>query len=348
MESSQRLSYLFHRYLENNCTPQEKEEFFALIGQAEHDDTLRRLIADTWNEDLPAYHQDKARADTLLRHIISRREPESPSAAAGSASRIFTGSFRLRAILFNRWAAAVLVIVLLSTLTLYYRHGSTSTSTVLLPRPSLAVQHPPADRCITLPDGSKVLLHKTAQLDFRTGFSATLREVTLHGEAYFDIRRDTRPFIVHTGAIRTTVLGTAFNIDANNEQYIVITVTKGKVKVENGKGEYSILRRNEQLSVDSAQNHLQKMAVDAGEALVWKKTYLLFNDVPMREAMDELAQRYHLSIVFTNPAAENCPVTASFTGGESPEQMINVLSKINNMEYTIDHGRIAITGEGCK
>ena len=64
--------------------------------------------------------------------------------------------------------------------------------------------------------------------------------------------------------------------------------------------------------------------------------------------MQELEQRYHVAIVFTNPASENCPVTASFTGGESFEEIIKVLSKINNMEYTFGHGTVEITGEGCK
>jgi len=204
----------------------------------------------------------------------------------------------------------------------------------------------PADHCITLPDGSKILLHKNAKLDYQSGFTASRREVTLHGEAYFDIHKDTRPFIVHTGAIRTTVLGTAFDIDANDERDIVITVTKGKVKVENAKGEFSILHRNEQLSVDSAR--LQKAPVNAGAALVWKKSWLLFNDVPMREAMDTLSKRYHLSVTYSNPAAESCPVTATFSGGETLGEMINVLSKINNMNFTIDRDHVLITGDGCK
>lgn len=348
MEASKRLAYLFRRYMEKNCTPQEKEEFFTLLLQAEHDDTLRRLIADTWNEDLPSYPQDKARADIILRQIISRREPESPSAAAPSRSSILAGSLRsgLRAILFNRWAASVLGIILLSTLTVHFHHRAHSAPAVLLPPPTVAVQAPSADRCITLPDGSKILLHKTAQLDYRTGFTATTREVTLHGEAYFDIHRDSRPFIVHTGAIRTTVLGTAFNIDAHNEQNIVITVTKGKVKVDNGKGEYSILRRNEQLFIDSAR--LQKTQANVREALAWKKAWLLFNDIPMREAMDTLATRFHLTVTFSNPAAESCPVTATFNGAESLGEMVNVLSKINNMNFSIDRDHVLISGDGCK
>jgi ferric-dicitrate binding protein FerR (iron transport regulator) len=193
-----------------------------------------------------------------------------------------------------------------------------------------------------------VLLNQDARLDYQKGLGSGTREVTLHGEAYFAIHRDPRPFIVHTGLIRTTVLGTAFNINALTDRNIVITVTKGKVKVENGAGEYSILRRNEQLRLDSLHTRLQKIPVNAGEVLAWKKPYLIFNDVTMKEAMDELSSRFHTSIVFTNPAAENCPVTASFTEGQSLEAIIKVLSKINNMDYAIDHGEILISGEGCK
>ena len=330
--------------MDKTCTPEEKDEFFSLMLHASHDDQLRRLIADTWNEDLPAYSQDKARADAILQRILKRREPKSSSET--DAPVIPMGS-RLRFSLVNRWAAAVGIVVI-PLLLFHFLHPSPPKPAIVLSSPILAAPSPSADRCITLPDGSKVLLHQDARLDFHTGFTTARREVTLHGEAYFDIHRDARPFIVHTGVIRTTVLGTAFNIDANNERQIVITVTKGKVKVENGRGEVSILRRNEQLSVDSIRLHLQKSTVDAAVALSWKKTYWLFNDVPLHEAMDELAQRYPLSVLYTNPAAANCPVTASFTAGESVEAMIEVLAKINNMDYTFDHGRVTITGEGCK
>ncbi|HXB09605.1 MAG TPA: FecR domain-containing protein, partial [Puia sp.] len=228
----------------------------------------------------------------------------------------------------------------------YLLHRPPNPAVLLSPPPATAALSLPADHCITLPDGSTILLHKNATLDYQSGFTSAAREVTLHGEAYFDIRRGTRPFIVHTGPIRTTVLGTAFDINANDERDIVITVTKGKVKVENAKGEYSILHHDEQLSVDSA--HLQKMQVNVREALAWKKTWLLFNDVPLREAMDTLARRYHLTVAFTNAAAQTCPVTATFSGAESLDEMINVLSKINNMAYAIDHDRVTITGDGCK
>jgi ferric-dicitrate binding protein FerR (iron transport regulator) len=347
MEAPQRLAYLFRRYVERTCSPEEKEEFFSLLLQPGQDDQLRRLIAETWNEDHPTWSQDKTRADSILREILSRRATEFPPALPDPKTPLFSSiQTGLRSILFSRRAASVFGLIVLTTLGYrFFRHSQPASPTIAAQAPVAATIRP-ADHCITLPDGSKILLHKTAQLDYQSGFSSRAREVTLHGEAYFDIHRDTRPFIVHTGSIRTIVLGTAFNIDAKDERDIVITVTKGKVKVENANGDFSILRRNEQLSVDSSR--LQKVRGNVREALAWKKTWLLFNDVPMREAMDTLAGRFHLNVVYTNPAAQNCPVTATFSGTETVDEMINVLSKINNMDYVIAHDRITIRGEGCK
>jgi len=346
MDVSQRLTYLFRRYLSKECTPTERNELFELLLQSEHDETLRRLIDETWKNDFPAYIQDKQTANSILHHIVSRREPETPPAENEDSAPISSRSLshRSRNIHFSRWAAAVLGIALITFLALYHR----PTPSRPTPLPVLAVAQPKTDRCLTLSDGSTVLLNQDARIDYQKGFNKKTREVTLHGEAYFAIHHDPRPFIVHTGSIRTIVLGTAFNIKAPNEQDIVITVTKGKVKVENDAGEYSILRRNEQLRLDSLHTRLKKIPVNAGEVLTWKKPYLIFNDVTMKEAVDELAVRFHADIVFTNPAAENCPVTASFTERESLEAIIKVLSKINNMEYTIDHGHVRISGEGCK
>jgi transmembrane sensor len=343
MEASQRLAYLFRRYFNKESTPAEQNELFELLLRSEHDATLRRLIDETWKEDLPTYVQDKLTADAILRHIVSGREQETPPFASDDPTPVRSLS-RRRILRYSGWAASLLGITLLGFLT-FYSHRSTPAHPA--PPPVLAVK-PPINRCITLPDGSTVLLNQDARLDYPKGLSSKTREVTLHGEAYFAIHHDPRPFIVHTGLIRTTVLGTAFNINALTDRNIVITVTKGKVKVENSTGEYSILRRNEQLRLDSLHTRLQKIPVNAGEVLTWKKPYLIFNDVTMKEAMDELSSRYHTSIVFTNPAAENCPVTASFTEGQTLEAIVKVLSKINNMDYAIDHGEVLISGEGCK
>jgi len=326
----ERLTYLFYRYYENLSTPSEKEELFQLLLHPEYDALLRDLIDETWAKDLPSHLQDPQTADKILQYII-RQQP-----AVHLPVR--------RKPIFFRYAAAILILLSVSGLTYYLFRPHTA-----VPAPALAdISKPVSDQCITLSDGSKVLLHKNAHIDFDPAFSGRTREITLVGEAYFDIRHDTRPFIVHTGRITTTVLGTAFNINAHEKNFTV-TVLKGKVKVDNGTGDYSILKRNEQLMVDPINYKLKKIQVNAKEEIAWKKPYLLFNDVSMKEAMEELQQRFRVTLTLANPAAESCHVTASFTQGESLEQIIRVLSKINNMEYKlIPGGGFELDGEGCK
>jgi ferric-dicitrate binding protein FerR (iron transport regulator) len=333
MEPSNRLAYLFFRYYEKKATQQEKDELFELLRHGENDEAVKRLIEETWAQDLPLYKQENTTANKILEYIISRQPPV-----------IHQHSLPNR-YLYLRYAAAILVAVLASFFTYHYYflrpvHHS--------PAPlANAAAAPPTDQCLTLSDGSKVLLHKGARIHFDSVFTGRTREVELNGEAYFDIRHDARPFIVHTRNITTTVLGTAFNIDEHDKD-IVITVTKGKVRVDNGKGDFGILRRNEQITVDQVHNKLKKTKVDAGEVIAWKKPYLLFNDASMKEAVLELEQRFHVTITLTNPALENCNVTATFTGGEPLEQVIKVLSKINNMDYRMIGSHIELNGEGCK
>jgi ferric-dicitrate binding protein FerR (iron transport regulator) len=300
-----------------------------MLRQAELDEILRQLIDETWEQDLPDYPQKKENALAILEHITRQRPVVMPRRT-------------IRKIYF-RYAAAFLIVVFAGFLRYYFHFRPHAR-----PIPLAATPAPAADQYLTLSDGSKVLLHKGAHIEYQHEFTSKTREVYLSGEAYFDIRHDKRPFIVHTGGIRTTVLGTAFNINALDKN-ITVTVAKGKVKVENDNGEFSILKRNEQIIVDITHNSLKKKVVNANEIIAWKKSYLILNDVSMSEAVQELEQRFHVSISLVNPALGNCNVTATFIREEPLEQIINVLSKINNMEYKIiNPTNIELSGEGCK
>jgi ferric-dicitrate binding protein FerR (iron transport regulator) len=89
---------------------------------------------------------------------------------------------------------------------------------------------------ITLLDGSVVTLKDGSRLNLKNNFSGNTREITLEGEAFFEIAHNPKkPFIIHTGSVKTTVLGTSFSIKAiPGETSITVAVTEGKVKVEDG------------------------------------------------------------------------------------------------------------------
>ena len=83
-----------------------------------------------------------------------------------------------------------------------------------------------------LPDGSTVIISAGSKLNYSSSFGdIRKREVYLEGQAYFDISHNaSKPFIVHTGKIETTVLGTAFDIKAwPANADVIVTVIRGKV-----------------------------------------------------------------------------------------------------------------------
>jgi hypothetical protein len=82
---------------------------------------------------------------------------------------------------------------------------------------------------ITLPDGSRVFLNSESSISYPEFFSKDKREISLTGEAFFDVTRDeNRPCIIHSGNVVTKVLGTSFNIQAFDGKDILVTVATGK------------------------------------------------------------------------------------------------------------------------
>lgn len=246
-------------------------------------------------------------------------------------------------------AAAVLLVAIGTAVFFYYYNTKPA------PVRGALVQQTPASpaiadhRYIRLPDGSRVLLNAGSQLQYPNSFGAT-REVHLTGEGYFDIRHDaTKPFIVVAGNTKTVVLGTAFDIKAfPGESNVVVTVTRGKVRVEKDNKTVGVLVRNEQLVVNDNNSSPVKETVNTNTAIAWKQDDILLDDARLRDAAKDLEQRFHCSISFNQPALENCRVTASFLHHETLNQIIQVLARINSMSYRFENdSTIMLSGEGC-
>ena len=86
---------------------------------------------------------------------------------------------------------------------------------------------------IELPDGTQVWLNVGSRIKYDENYGKENRELTLVGEAYFDVARDAnKPFILHTGKMDVKVLGTVFNVkaypgDATTEAALI----KGSIEV---------------------------------------------------------------------------------------------------------------------
>lgn len=205
-------------------------------------------------------------------------------------------------------------------------------------------------RYAVLVDGSRVVLNAGSTLE-DVGERRVMR---LKGEAYFDVERDEqRPFVIYTGKVKTTVLGTSFNIKAEpGSDEVVVSVTTGRVKVEEEKKErlLGVLTENEQMVYSGTKEEVKKEVVNAKEVVMdWAKKDMVFEEEAFESVVEVIGRRYGVRIEFKNSSLKNCKVKASFSGTEPLKNVLDVLTTISNSKYVEEKsGVFFIMGEGCE
>lgn len=199
-----------------------------------------------------------------------------------------------------------------------------------------------------LSDGTKVYLNGESKILFPQAFSHTTREVTVTGEAFFEVVKDVKPFIVHATQIKTEVLGTSFNIKNPEGGAVEVTLVEGSVNIVTPSGKSSILKPNQQAVVPFNTAEIITKEVNILRYTSWKDNILYFEQTTLKEAISTLESWYAVRIDIQNPALEKCVITAKY----QDEPLGNVLSSFQfllSLNITrMDEGHFTITGKGCK
>jgi ferric-dicitrate binding protein FerR (iron transport regulator) len=203
---------------------------------------------------------------------------------------------------------------------------------------------------ITLPEGTKVSLNLESSIKYSSRFDTPTREVSLAGEAFFEVQRDTiRPFIIKAGDIYVEVLGTSFNVKAyEDDDQIEVTVESGKVAVYRigDKENQVILVRGEKAVFDRGLSQLEAMENNNINYNAWKTRRVVFEDTPMSEVVRIVNEMYHSNIQLSGDALADCPVTTEFDN-QSLETILNVLATTLNLTVSTEGALVIISGEGC-
>ena len=190
-------------------------------------------------------------------------------------------------------------------------------------------------KTIILPDGSKVFLNAATTIRFPSHFTSGNREVTLIGEAYFEVIHNAeKPFLIYTGKVKTQVLGTSFNVKAYaNEPKITIAVTSGKVGVVAGKSTI-MLTPNQTANYDPKEDRLLKgTTTDASSMKAWTNGTLIFRNQTLNEITRTLVRRYNTNIVIQNDHIARAILNARFDKNESLENVIGILCSYVDARY---------------
>ncbi len=197
-----------------------------------------------------------------------------------------------------------------------------------------------ADSLLLLKDGTRVTLSPHATLSYPGTFTGVSREVTLHGDAFFEVSaRRELPFMIHLPhELRVYVTGTSFTIRQRPAE-VVIDLKEGHVLFFN------------------PTDTLRLTAGNTGSYLVTKKTFLLqqiapltgsfnFTNASLEAVARQLNQHFQVHIQLQNAALAHCQFSAGFEG-QTLNEILEAISATFNLNYTIENKNIYINGTAC-
>lgn len=163
--------------------------------------------------------------------------------------------------------------------------------------------------CITLPDSSKVWLNSNSSLRYPTRFIGRNRNVSLKGEAFFDVEKHRgRTFCVTAEGMKIEVLGTEFNIEAypDRGRELRTTLLSGSVGVTycnaTGQEQKDILSPGEQLSYNPERRTSTTRIVNPRTVSSWKDGHIILENTPLQEALRMIENRYNVKFLIRNNA----------------------------------------------
>jgi ferric-dicitrate binding protein FerR (iron transport regulator) len=234
---------------------------------------------------------------------------------------------------------------------------------------------------LELPDGSIAWLNASSSITFPTAFINKERIVLITGEVYFEVNpnpvslgagQQKKPFIVYVnqqaggkcaGAM-VEVMGTHFNINGyGDEPVIKTTVLQGKVRVSNQlrpvtdivqavksshkkvaaqpDEQSAVLIPGQQARVNGdGQLELIKYA-DIQEVMAWHKDLLIFNDLHIKQIMQQISRQYDYEVEYKEPVTGH--YTLSMTRQSTVEQVLEALELSGGISFDIDGPKIIVS-----
>ena len=181
---------------------------------------------------------------------------------------------------------------------------------------------------VVLPDGSRVRLNGGTRIVYPALFGDE-RRVEVDGEAYFEVEHDARrPFVVVTGQVVSTVLGTTFNVHAYSEdENYQITLATGSLLVDGDPESRSVrLRPGEQGFFERTSGLLSLRRVNVEQVLSWQEDRLYFRAEPLASIARSLERQFNVSIAIPDERLRRICFTGEFVEGENIPEIMRIIS----------------------
>ena len=192
---------------------------------------------------------------------------------------------------------------------------------------------------LVLSDGTKVWLNADSKIKYPVSFGKDKREVSLHGEGYFEVAKDsTRPFIVSTEKMDVKVLGTTFDVNTyEDEGKSFVVLVEGLVEVSAGKGESRIITPGHMAEVNmyDTQAKIQISKCDAEHYIAWKNGNFSFRNASLTEILKRVSRYYDVTVIREQVFEEEY-YTGDVSSYVSLESLLAVIESSTSVSFKVE------------
>jgi len=323
------------KYIADSCSDEEFEAFAHWVEEAGEQEEDKEWIYEHWkafNPEQTAQHEVKY--DTLLdkiHHKINLQNTVNKAPKRFTFSTLGSWFSRAAAILFIPLLG--LVVYLLSVNNFQNRQFAAITVD------SLEIVSPIGSQTILqLSDGTEVTLNYGSRMKYPRNFSGDTREITLSGEAYFNVAHNPeKPFVVKTRELNVTALGTAFNVHAyNDDATIATTLVEGKVVVDkmlpdNSMSRMGIMVPGQHMQYNKNTNQVKSTKGNIEKYIAWTEGKMVFDNSPITTVAKELSRKFNVDIEVAEDIRE---LTYTVTFANDPLSLIlDLMSETTPVVY---------------
>lgn len=236
-------------------------------------------------------------------------------------------------------AAAVLAVFVLATV-----HITRTVIDDRLAETMTTVSVPAGQRIsLTLQDGTLVWLNSGTTISYPSKFGR-FREVNIDGEALFDVAHDGKhPFIVKTYSCDIKVLGTKFNVLADESDGMFCTsLIRGRIQVVNNRTGQSVTLAPEQ-SAELRDGHLIRTSIEDYDGLMWDEGVISLHGDTFRKLMHRFENAFGVTINVEGTSDPQMNTRGKVRVTEGVAHALDILKNYMNFNYDYDIDRNVIT-----
>lgn len=326
---------ILDKFTSTRYSTELEKEILHWLADGKHADVKDEALRTVWEN---THAEADASTRASLRHVYDRVHADSlRRQPAAKVSHTHSG--------WVKYAAAAVALVAVSVSATYFIAQESFEPTDTIEHLTRAGE----TSTIILPDGSEVRTNSGSILLYPEEFKSRTRTVYLIGEADFKVAKNPeQPFIVRSTSVAVTALGTEFNVAAYPEQdEIVATLIKGKVRVDCNQGENSfILSPGQQVCYNKLTSQAQLSEADLNYVTAWQKGIIVLRSMTMHEVLSTLKRHYGTDFKYNERLFNDDKYNFRFSKDDPLDKVMSIIQQVaGGFDFHIEAGICSLQRE---